>query len=517
MFAAAVVLSVVGLLVGPALASWARGTRAAFAALDGATLGIVPALVLLRSLPHLVEETGAWALAACAFGYLALAGVESRAHGRAADVGLAVVLPALALHGFLDGAGLAVAFQGEGALGAGALAVGAALVLHKVPEGLFLASVLLPAMGPRRAGARLLALAAATVLGALGGREVLDRLPEQALHVVVALGLGAMLRMAIHRHGAAPRTEAERRASGFAFLGCLGALLAAPDPRHVLGRAQPGELTALQALAPLLLETSPWLLLALLVGELSARRGRDADGVGARPVTMWLPVIALSLPLLGAFFTLVRAALEPLGGAWLGPAGGGRVGEAPRRPPRRASLLLGRLAPRATHVLPSYAVGVGLAVAIEAAAPGGALGTAGWLAVPLALALAAAAARVGAAGATVLTALFVHKGLSLPAALVFSAVAGRGLGPPLPARSLGSTARALVTLALAALVTHGLNPTGAPTLHGLAAHEHRWAEWAAAAVLAAWTLSQLALAGPRAWFATLARSTGTDEADARPS
>lgn len=113
----------------------------------------------------------------------------------------------------------------------------------------------------------------------------------------MAVGLGVMLRMAIHHHGVQPQTGAERRASGLAFVGCLGALLAAPDPRHRLGRAQPGELTALQALAPLLLETSPWLLLALLVGEVLARRGRDAGDGGARAVTMWLPAVALSLPL----------------------------------------------------------------------------------------------------------------------------------------------------------------------------------------------------------------------------
>lgn len=133
MFAAAVILSVLGLLIGPALVSWTRGSRTTFAALDGATLGIVPALVLLRLMPHLVEETGAWAVGACVFGYLVFSAVESRAHGRAADIGISIVLPALALHGFLDGAGLALAFQRTDVLGAGALAVGATLVLHKIP------------------------------------------------------------------------------------------------------------------------------------------------------------------------------------------------------------------------------------------------------------------------------------------------------------------------------------------------------------------------------------------------
>lgn len=114
MFAAAVLFSVLGLLAGFALISWTRGSRTTFAALDGATLGIVPALVLLRLLPHLVEETGAWAMAACGAGYLISGGIESRVHGRAADIGMAIVLPALAIHGFLDGTGLALLAQLRG-------------------------------------------------------------------------------------------------------------------------------------------------------------------------------------------------------------------------------------------------------------------------------------------------------------------------------------------------------------------------------------------------------------------
>lgn len=348
MFAAAVLLSVVGLLIGPALVSWTRGSRTTFAALDGATLGIVPGLVLLRLLPHLVEETGPWAIGACASGYLVFSAVEARAHGRANDIGIAIVLPALALHGFLDGAGLALAFQRTEVLGAGAMAVGAALVLHKIPEGIFVAAVLLPTLGRTKTGVRILALAAATVLGALSGRELLAHTPDRALHVLVALGLGVMLRMAIHRHGAAPEARAERVASGLAFAGSLVALLAVPDPQRLFMRAQPGELTALQALAPLLLETAPWLLLALLIGELVARRRRDQGGDGSAPTATWLPMVSLSLPLLGVFFTLVRALLEPFCGAARLPGVDRRRGTG-----REALAVAARAAPRAKFVLPS--------------------------------------------------------------------------------------------------------------------------------------------------------------------
>jgi hypothetical protein len=221
-----------------------------------------------------------------------------------------------------------------------------------------------------------------------------------------------MLRMAIHRHGAAPAARAERVASGLAFAGSLVALLAVPDPQRLFMRAQPGELTALQALSPLLLETAPWLLLALLIGELVARRRRrDQEGDGSAPTAMWLPMVSLSLPLLGVFFTLVRALLEPFCGA----ARLHDVGQE-RGTGRGALAVLARAAPRAKFVLPSHVVGVVLAIAIEAIVPGHGLDV-GLIAVPFVVVLAVVL-RIGAAGITVVAALLAHKGgTSLASAL----------------------------------------------------------------------------------------------------
>lgn len=507
MFAAAVILSVLGLLIGPALVSWTRGSRTTFAALDGATLGIVPGLVLLRLLPHLVEETGAWAVGACVSGYLVFSAVESRAHRRAADIGISIVLPALALHGFLDGAGLALAFQRTDVLGAGAMAVGATLVLHKIPEGLFVATVLLPTLGRTKTSVRILALAAATVLGALTGRELLVHTPDRALHVLVALGLGVMLRMAIHRHGAAPTARVERMASGLAFVGSLVALLAAPDPQRLFMRAQPGELTALQALAPLLLETAPWLLLALLIGELVARRRRDQDGDGNASTATWLPMVALSLPLLGAFFTLVRALLEPFCGATRLPDV-----DRQRSPDRRAFAVAAWAAPRAKFVLPSYVVGVVLATTIEAAVPGHGL-DAGLVALPFVVALAVVL-RIGAAGVTIVAALLVHKGLSIPLAVVFTGVAVHGASVARQGFSISTTMRALAAVGGAAFVMHLVGPLETPPLHGLAAHPHPFTEWVAGAVISTWALFQLATSGPRIWFAGVGSQRSADPVSA---
>ncbi len=508
MFGVAVVLSVLGLMIGPVLVAWTRSTRVTFAALDGAILGIVPALVVLRLLPHLVEETGAWAVLSCAFGYLAFSAVETRTHRRAKNIGLAIVLPTLAVHGFLDGTGLALAFQNDEVLGAGGAAIGMALVVHKIPEGLFVASVLLPTLGPRRTAVRLLALAGATVLGALSGRELLDHASDRILHVAVALGLGVMLRMAIHRHDAPALDKSECLASGMAFVICLCMLLVVPDPQQLFSRSHPGELNALQTLAPLLLETAPWLLLALVVGEGVARWRRD-DQRNADPCTiMWLPMIALSLPLLGLLLTLVRALLEPLVSLRPGLTKykvGSEVqqvsAESSAGQPLKAWLFR-HAAPRANRVLPSYVVGIALAIALESAVPPLAFGKVGWLALPLA-ALLAIVVRTGIPGATILVAVLMHKGLPLPAALVFTSVAAHvsSRGPTLA--SLRASLRALVTIGLAVLAALLLSPSLTPPLHALAAHPHPWTEWAAASVIAGWVLAQLVASGPRDWFGRL--------------
>jgi hypothetical protein len=285
-------------------------------------------------------------------------------------------------------------------------------------------------------------------------------------------------------------------ASGLAFVGSLGALLAAPDPQRWVMRAQPGELTALQALAPLLLETAPWLLLALLVGELLGRR-RDEGGDTSDPTGPWLATVALSLPLLGVFFTLVRALLDPLCGAVRFSRADPQPGSA-RRWIGRAISFASRAAPRATLVLPSYVVGVVLAIAIEAIVPGHGLdlGFAAW---PLVV-LLAVVLRIGAAGVTVVAALLVHKGLSLSSALVFigltahlSSAERAGLPPPVPVR-------ALVALGVAVIVMHLWGPRETPPLHALAAHPHPLLEWLAAAVITTWALFQLVTSGPRIWF-----------------
>ncbi|MCK6591945.1 MAG: hypothetical protein L6Q76_30710, partial [Polyangiaceae bacterium] len=89
MFALALVLSVVGLALGPALVALGRGRALVTAAVEGLTLGVVPLLVIVRLIPHVMEELGPLALGVVAAGYGGLWLIDRRQHELGDRVGIA--------------------------------------------------------------------------------------------------------------------------------------------------------------------------------------------------------------------------------------------------------------------------------------------------------------------------------------------------------------------------------------------------------------------------------------------
>jgi uncharacterized membrane protein YraQ (UPF0718 family) len=274
-------LSLVGFAIGPLLVAWGRGRALPRAAIDGFTLGVVPALILLHLVPHMVEEVGPLALALVAAGYGVVWLGDRRAHdgGR---IGAVVVLPALVIHAVGDGAGLAIATSGGGDhgehVGAG---LSVALVLHRLSEGLFLATSLVPVFGWRRTLPRLGAVASATVVGALLGQALLSRIPDAVFEGVAAFGIGAMLRLAVHSHQAPPAEPRARMVSSLGFVMGVALALYIPDPDSILQHARPHELAFVDSLGPLFIETAPSMLLGLLVAG-------AAQTFLPRPVAGWL-------------------------------------------------------------------------------------------------------------------------------------------------------------------------------------------------------------------------------------
>ena len=262
----ALALSGAALLAGPLILSLGRGRATAGAIVEGLALGLVPTMVLLRLLPHVAESLGGLALALFAGAFLVLRAFDRAHHRAAARMGRAFIYSALLLHSFTDGVGLAAAIA-VGAPGHAAVDVTltAAFVIHRVPEGLFIATTLLPSYGWRRTLKRTFGLFAATVAGGVLGGSLLPLLSERLFDAVVALGLGAMLQLVLHSH-AERRTSPSTRALTSASL-LLGVVLAlvVPAPDDLLARARSAELPVTRSLAPLFLHAAPPLLLALVL------------------------------------------------------------------------------------------------------------------------------------------------------------------------------------------------------------------------------------------------------------
>ncbi len=482
MFGVALLLSIGGLMIGPAITSWAHGRSAWLRVIDAGMLGIVLPLLLLRLVPHIVDEIGGIAVAAVAVGYAAFTALESRTHGRATQLGAAILLPTLGIHSFLDGTALAIAFQHGGTDAAGAT-LGAALVLHRIPEGLVIATALVPTLGVRGTMYRVAALGAMTITGALIGRELLAHTPDRALHVVVAVGLGVMLRMVLHSHhrehvDAGPRRE---WLDGVAFVGAASLSFAVPAPWQLFEQSQPHEMSAAHAIVPLFLETAPWVLAALILGQVADRLIAWHHADRSWPAG-WLVAIILALFWLGPWFALAIAVLGP-----------GVVWWSSRREPT-----LGSFIPRATAVIPSYAAGIAIAVTLEAAVPANALdlmSTLGWIALPITLA-AACLVPMNAAGLLPITAILVHKGFEpgfgLAYVLASVVVASRDRQFPISWR-----VPAAIVVAGAGSMVIGPVLEPLPRLHELGHHHHAAFEYVTAIAVAAWILFEVVRRGPR--------------------
>lgn len=229
MLVAAVAVSIASLLVAPMIPSWTQRSPRGIHLLDAITLALVPGVVLIRLMPHLMAEGGIAPAFGLVAGYLGFQLAESRAHHAASRLGVAVVLPALAIHALFDGATLGLVL-GDRTLDVEGILLVVAVVLHRAPEGLFVGCALARAQ-PRSIWAAVGVLAALTVLGALIGHQLVALVPAGIMQTGIAAGLGIMVRMVVDRHTPishpAPST---RRTSLVVFVVCLALVLAIPDP-----------------------------------------------------------------------------------------------------------------------------------------------------------------------------------------------------------------------------------------------------------------------------------------------
>jgi hypothetical protein len=561
--ALSLLLSLLGLSVGPALVALGRARGRWRAAVEGFSLAVVPGLIALRLLPHVVEELGvvAFALAAAGYGTLRLADRSHHGHGhthgaKVSAVGAAIVIPALLAHAFTDGAALAMASAAGGRAHVGP-ELASALVLHRLPEGMFLASALVPALGWPKTLRRLGAMALATLLGAALGESLLRAVPDAVFDGVMAFGLGAMLRLALHTHEPEPGTVAGRRAAGAAFLVGVAAVVLIPDPQSVLNASHPQELSFARAVVALFIETSPAVLLGVLaaVGVRALRRpfpaawlavsGRvvqAARGVvfglprpmcscGAVPVARGLlargaplsavlafivaapeldvGAVALATGLLGPGITALRLGMGVLAAMVVAMALGGSDPSG-----RPHSLPPGEEDPSsaADQIASWFVLGIVAAATLEAAVAPGALASIprGWSYVGAVL--AAMPMYLAPHASIPVAAVLIHKGLGVGPAVCFvmgasgaNASVLRALvearGRPLALRFGAVMIGASVGVGL--LVERLSGAQGVPEVHDLAAHHHGILETLSAVTLLALLAGSVLRSGPRRWFLAL--------------
>ncbi len=191
------VMSVVALVVGPLLYRAIGAARAAKTILDVAMV-VAVAWLVLSLLPHSLRETGWVGAVPLVLGLLMPTLVErwmkALAEPAHAGVRLVVVL-GVAAHAFFDGVALALPAQ---ALGGEAAVLPAAIVLHRLAEGLVIWWLVRPKHGARVGVVALAVLALTTIAGYAIGTPIVDALPETSLALFLAFVSGSLLHVAVH-------------------------------------------------------------------------------------------------------------------------------------------------------------------------------------------------------------------------------------------------------------------------------------------------------------------------------
>jgi hypothetical protein len=219
-FAIALFFSCISLAIGVLVVALGRGRAIVLRAVEGFVVGIVPTLIAVHVAATMLHELGVGFFFALAFGYGMLWAIESIFERQ--DLRARVVVSVLALHSLLDGSSLAIAEHFPSARASLMLVV--AIVLHRLPEGMVVASMVIPRYGVRAAAAGASLLGMTMILGAWGGRALLRYTDARALSVVVVVGMGALLRAIFHGDGIASLRS--RPALTSAALGVVVALAA---------------------------------------------------------------------------------------------------------------------------------------------------------------------------------------------------------------------------------------------------------------------------------------------------
>lgn len=360
-------LSLLGLGLGPLLDRTARRKLSIVAFLEGFVAATILGLVLGHILPEAVE-TGGWLCLPVAFAGLLAPQVaegwarnnEFHIHGTVAVLALA----ALFLHTMLDGAALAGARHHPQESAAAALAVG--VVLHRLPVGLTAWWLVRRSAGTPAAVLFLSAIGVGTLVGFWAGETAVAHLDNVSIALFEAFVSSSLVHVVLHRsltENLAPHDARQvRRVGRFTWSGVgavVGLIVLALVP--LSGHSLEARVGVAAAFFDFFLMAAPYLLVGFLAvgliraacppSERPAGRGctllaclSGLSSASARPAlpasrtpgialacrtavpVLGLEILLFSVPLLGlplAALRFVSAALLALAlGLLLGPASG---------------------------------------------------------------------------------------------------------------------------------------------------------------------------------------------------
>ena len=185
------VLAIGALAIGPAVGRAVRGKRWQVA-LNALTLVLVAGTCLVVLLPHAYEHGGPIAVLVAALAAAGPAAID-RFGGRRGRLWKGIAIAVIAIHAALDGAALAVLGAGDDVHAA----LGAAVVVHRLPVGLLIDAAarrdLGERFGPHVGWAAVGLLALATVVGFALGPPLSAIAGEAGEGLIEGLVVGALL------------------------------------------------------------------------------------------------------------------------------------------------------------------------------------------------------------------------------------------------------------------------------------------------------------------------------------
>ena len=308
------ILSVLVLMVGPAVSAVSDRHRWLVPAIDGFVLIAVGGMVLGSVLPSAYDIGGVWVLVAALAGLIGPPLLERLLVRSARTVHLAALLLAvagLAIHALTDG----VALSSQSVAGVQQGSLGVAVVLHRLPVGLVIWWLVRPAHGWQAAAGALLALALATIAGFVVGGALTSAMSSTTGSLLHGFVAGALLHVVLH---GAHTSGVDESTTSVRIAPLFGALAAVPLLwLHVIphGHGHTSSHTW-EVLVTLVLESAPALLLAYVGAGLLhsfmpkatiAWMGRgNALQQAFRGVTFGLPLPLCSCGVVPVYSGLIR-------------------------------------------------------------------------------------------------------------------------------------------------------------------------------------------------------------------